>query len=555
MISTRQSRTPLLLIAIVLLVALASIAGQASFSAAAATNLPDAAATRAHLSAAPSAAHVHPVTGVDTAAFNCSQASPCRTVAYALSLSTFDAILLAPLSYNESTITLSSLGISIAGFGGTAVFDCALRRPSPPPAPAFLVAASNASFSNIAIRNCGGDGVFGGAIGATYSSLNIANCTFTGNAATSGGAVALSGGQLVVTGSVFINNSATCNTTNCSSAWGGAVMAYNADNVVVTSSIFESNSALLSSAAGFAVGPMSVGTFAVGGGCIAVTYNQSSLASKVSISGNTLLQCSAQISSAPAALFSGFFSGAFGGAVSIYYGLNPSAASSVAVTQATTQFINNTCSLCIASIAISSSDSAHTASAQGGCVSLYTGGFGTNPGNTIISNSLFVANQNIITSCSASAHSRTGAVSFGGGISFSFGSVDTNACVACVAGTLSVRSSRFVASGNTVSDCIVTAAVDINRPKAFFVFGPSAAGAGISIFAANTFLYQTLISTGDIMGDASIAQSIANADGNTVRNCRAQAVLSGLREEPALASFIFGGGISVLFGVVALASG
>ncbi len=419
--------------------------------------------------------------------------------------------------------------------------------------------SSNAAFSNIVVRNCGNSEVLGGAISASFSTLNITNCTFAGNRASSGGAVALTSGYLTVSSSVFIDNSATCNSTNCSSAWGGALVAHNAEAVFVTDSQFVSNSVFLSSGAALAIGVLSAGTFAAGGGCIAVTYNQSSQASRVFISGNAFLRCSARIATAPKATVSqvsGFFSGAFGGAVAVYHGLNLFDMPSVIVTGASAEFINNNCSSSSASIAVTDDSTAHTVSAQGGCLSIFIGSFGRHPGDVKISNSVYIASRNIISGCSAVALSKTGSMSFGGGISISFGSVDTNACVECRAGLLDVQNSRVVTSINTVTDCIAAATVEIlRRDTNYFVFGPSSAGAGISVFVANTFIYQTVSSTSDIMGDASITKSIVISDGNIVRSCRAQSLLSGQPEVPALASFTFGGGISVLLGAIAFSSG
>jgi hypothetical protein len=333
------------------------------------------------------AAFIHPKIGIDSVDFSCSETSPCRTVAFAVSRN-FNTILLAPLAYNEATIVLSSVSqISMSGVGGAAVIDCGLRIQPSPSAPAFHISSSNVTFSNMTFQNCGNARDFGGAISASLSSLYIDNCTFISNRAMSGGAVALSSGLLSVAGSVFTNNSATCDLSTCSSAWGGAIVLFNADSVIVATSTFVSNSVFLSPNASLSRVP--VATFAVGGGCIAVNYNTSSNSSTISIFGNTLINCVAQILNAPEA--SGYFSGAYGGAVSVFYGLNPSAASSVSVTGATFDFLNNKCSFCSASIKNSDVNAPLTAAAYGGCLSVFIGSVGSNSGDLLVTRSLFLA--------------------------------------------------------------------------------------------------------------------------------------------------------------------
>ncbi len=507
-----------------------------------------------------SAAFVHPNSGFDSADLGCSHSNPCRTVAFAVSLN-FNNILLAPAAYSEPTITLSSRSrISLAGVGGPAVFDCGLRVQPSRSAPAFAVSGSNASFSNMSFRNCGNEGAFGGAINASFSTISIDACTFMNNRALSGGAVALSAGYLHVTNSVFSNNSALCDSPTCSSAWGGAIVSFDAISVVVSTSTFVSNSVMLSSNA--AVSPSFLGTFAVGGGCISANYNQYNNASTVSISDNSFLDCLAQIVNAPES--PRYFSGVYGGAVSIYYGLAPSASSPVYVKAASTDFLSNICSFCSASITNLNSNinAPATVGAYGGCLSVFIGNVGGNVGYTIVQDSVFTASRNTISDCFAVAYSRMGAISFGGGVSVSFGSINTNSCRrrldGCAVGSLNVKGTRVLASNNTVSNCSATAAIDIPAAgewsQSVFVFGPSTAGGAISIFAANTFIHQNIFGSTNVMGESVVTQSIVFSDDNIVRNCSALSALSGDPTIPALASFSFGGGISVAFGIVALSS-
>ena len=439
--------------------------------------------------------------------------------------------------------------LSLAGVGGAAVFDCALRSHASSYAPAFAISSSNVTFSNLIIRNCGNIAAFGGAISASVSNVYILNCSFSNNRASSGGAVALSSGELLVVGSVFFNNTAVCMSSDCSSAWGGALAAFNAGSVNVTGSRFISNSAFLLSNASVVSG-----TFAVGGGCISVCFNQNSSATRVSISGNSLHQCVAQVMYAPSIL--SFFSGAFGGAVSIYHGLDPSATSPLVVSGATTEFTNNYCSSCLVSVPSAGNASVQIAGAHGGCLSIFVGNVGGNTGNVVIDGSLFSSQRNTITGCSATAYATQGVVSLGGGISISFGSVNTNTCVLsspdqeCVVGSLMVMSTRVIASSNNITDCLATASVVI-IPDSEYVFGPVSAGGGTSIFAATRFMNTQFMTSDNSIETASLTDSIIRTDDNAIQNCRALSVLVGAPKVPVTASFTSGGGIGLQFGIVA----
>jgi hypothetical protein len=95
---------------------------------------------------------------------------------------------------------------------------------------------------------------------------------------------------------------------------------------------------------------------------------------------------------------------------------------------------------------------------------------------------------------------------------------------------------------------------DSYSPAAPFIFGPSSAGGAISVFAVNMFISPLYDYSKSLMGIIGVDHSVAATINNTLHRCKAESLLLGNQQIPALASFSFGGGIGVSVGVVALSN-
>ena len=304
------------------------------------------------LAAAAVSVVVDPLYGIDNLA--CNITNPCKTIAFASQQRGASVLLLRGV-FNETTVYLSSaafLNISGSAAASAALFDCSSRA-----GPAFSITNSTIAISSVTFINCRNQGVRGGAVNATNSSISLWNCTFANNSAVSGGALSLNLGTLAIRACSFVGNSAGCpffpNVNSTCSSWGGAIAAFETAHVDVSKSSFVSNSVDMSMLNSTSERAIAVG----GGGCISVLFQNNVTSTNLNFSGNSFLSCTTSAfgnNSGFSTVTQQFtFYGvqlvnSFGGAVSLYFGL--AAVTILDARNVVFSFANNTCNFCNVSL-------------------------------------------------------------------------------------------------------------------------------------------------------------------------------------------------------------
>jgi hypothetical protein len=175
-----------------------------------------------------------------------------------------------PLTISNSTFSDNSAGASGSGEGG------AIESLDYP------LTVTNSTFSGNTAVSSNGYGSGAGAIFSEESAATITNCTFSGNSSDSGGAIGSDGGGLIVTNSIFSNNSAVPAPPGVYGGTGGGI-ADDGSEMVVTGSTFVNNSAppgssIIDGGSGGAI-------FAVYGGTGGATVSNSTFSSNTSGAG------------------------------------------------------------------------------------------------------------------------------------------------------------------------------------------------------------------------------------------------------------------------------
>jgi hypothetical protein len=247
---------------------------------------------------------VDPSTGRDSPACCCSEAQPCKTIAYAVNNMGASFVSLSAGTFTESTVSISSISsLVISGVPSATVFDCSHRLPTS--GAAFFIVNSTVTITGVTFQSCSNPTSNGGAVSASGSSVAVSQCSFINCSAASGGAMSVTGPGaglfLSVNNSTFIRNSANGGLSGCPSdaaqpcaTWGGAIAAFEMLNVNISGCSMIENSAQASVPLTSPQYIASRNTVA-GGGCVSVLFSGNSSGSGVHVSGSSFLRCSVAV--------------------------------------------------------------------------------------------------------------------------------------------------------------------------------------------------------------------------------------------------------------------
>jgi hypothetical protein len=231
-------------------------------------------------------------------------AQPCKTIAYAVNNISAAFVSLSAGTFNESTVSISSiLSLVISGVPSATVFDCSRRLATV--GAAFSIFNSTVTIIGVTFRSCSNPTSNGGAVSASGSSVAVSQCSFFNCSAASGGAMSATGPGtglfLSIQNSTFNRNSANGGLSGCPAdtaqpcaTWGGAIAAFEMLNVSISGCNMIENSAQASVPTTSQQYNASQNAVA-GGGCVSVVFSGNSSGSVVNVSGSTFLLCAVAV--------------------------------------------------------------------------------------------------------------------------------------------------------------------------------------------------------------------------------------------------------------------
>lgn len=247
---------------------------------------------------------VDPGTGNDSPACCCSVAQPCKTIAYAVNNIRAAVVSLSAGTFNESTVSISSVSsLVISGVPAATFFNCNRRLATA--GAAFSIVNSTVTIVGVTFQSCSNPTSNGGAVSANGSSIVVSQCSFINCSAASGGAMSVTGPGaglfLSVQTSNFTRNSANGGLSGCPAdaaqpcaTWGGAIAAFEMLNVSISGCTMIENSAQASVPTSSPQYRASQNAVA-GGGCVSVLFSGNASGSSVNVSGSMFLQCAVAV--------------------------------------------------------------------------------------------------------------------------------------------------------------------------------------------------------------------------------------------------------------------